>query len=258
MPTILPLDTDDLVCMGMRFDGGSLREACERNVDIETMILNIVRVFPEDTRLASVFLSWIKVHGNYVIIEKLAKFAARRMKDSGNDLPWLSMTAAWAVECGYHKWRRLATSVTKPTYLYPRMMSEGAITLKGIVPWLESLGFRIPEHSIRIREEDVTPPENLVRYNLQYRNRYLFGPSWRADIITAMQRGITAPAQISRVVGCSYEPAYRVSREYRMVRALWDGEEKDVFSATAPRIRGDGNTIPGGRSPSPSPACGRR
>lgn len=215
MPTTLsPINTADLICMGMRFDGESPQTACKRNVDIETMILDIVEIFPEDTRLASVFLSWVKVHGNYVIVEKLAKFAAQKIKDAGDELPWLSMTAAWAAECGYHKWKKLIRPVKRPTYLYPKMMSEGAIKLKGITSWLEPLGFRIPMNSIRIREEDVMPPEKLVRYNLQYKNRYLYGPSWRADIITAIQRGITSPAEISRVVGCSYEPAYRISHEF--------------------------------------------
>lgn len=214
MSTVLPLNTDDLVCIGMRFDTESLQAASERNTDIETVLLDIVEVFPEDSRLVSVFLSWIKVHGNYVIVEKLAKLATQRMKDARSDLPWLSMTAAWAVECGYHKWRKLIKKVPTPTYLYPKMMSEGAIKMKGIIPWLEPLGFRIPQNSIRIREEDVMHPEKLIRYNLQYKNRYLYGPSWRADIITAIQRGVTSPAEISRVVGCSYEPAYRVCHEY--------------------------------------------
>jgi hypothetical protein len=214
MSTVLPINTADLVCIGMRFAGESPQAACGRDVDIERTILDITEAFPEDTRLVSVFLSWIKVHGNYVIVEKLAKFASKRAETAWENNPWLSMAAAWAVECGYHKWKKLAKKMPAPVYLYPKAMSEGAITLKGAVPWLESLGFRIPQGSLRIREDDVAPPEKLVRHNLQYKNRYLFGASWRADIITAIQRGITSPAEISRVVGCSYEPAYRVSREY--------------------------------------------
>lgn len=220
MTTVLPLNTDDLVCMGMRFAGRSFRLASARAVDIESMILDITEVFPEDTRLVSVFMSWIKVHGNYVIVEKLGKFALRRERERGIASLWLSMTAAWAVECGFHKWRKLVKKVPGPVYLYPKVMSDGAIKLKGSIPWLEPLGFRIPMNSIRIREEDVLPPERLAVYNLQYKNRYLYGPSWRADIITAIQRGITSPAEISRVVGCSYEPAYRISRDYLMVTNL--------------------------------------
>lgn len=216
MPSSLPLNTAELVYMGMRFTGEPLQSACDRDVDIESMILDITEVFPDDARLASVFLSWIKVHGNYVIVGKLSKLATKRKKDTRNENPWLSMAAAWAVEFGYHKWRKLVKKVPGPVYLYPKAMSEGAIKLKGNIPWLESLGFMIPVNSIRIREEGVVAPEKLIRNNLQYKNRYLYGPSWRADIVTAIQRGITSPTEISRMVGCSYELAYRISREFLM------------------------------------------
>lgn len=38
-----------------------------------------------------------------------------------------------------------------------------------------------------------------------------------ADIITAIQRGIQPLSEISSVVGCVHEPAYRVSREHGMI-----------------------------------------
>ncbi len=220
MSSPLAVPTPDLACIGMRFSGESLQSACERTVDIENTLLDVMEIFPDDTRLASVFLSWIKVHGNYVIVEKLAKFAAKRAENTGDEwsgAPWLSLTAAWAVECGFHKWKKLIKEMPETVYLYPKAASEGAIQLKGAIPWLEPLGFRIPQNSLRIREDDVAPPEKLVQHNLQYRNRYLFGASWRADIITAIQTGVTSPMEIVRAVGCSYEPAYRVSHEYGMI-----------------------------------------
>ena len=220
MPTVLPVNTADLVYIGMRFAGESLQSACKHDVDIENTLLDVTEAFPGDTRLVSVFLSWIKIHGNYVIVEKLAKFAARRAESTLRDNPWLSLTAAWAVECGYHKWKKLIKKMPETVYLYPKTVSEGGIKLKGAIPWLEPLGFRIPQNAIRIREDDVVPPEKLVQHNLQYKNRYLFGASWRADIITAIQRGIQSPSEIARAVGCSYEPAYRVSREYEMIAHL--------------------------------------
>jgi hypothetical protein len=62
-------------------------------------------------------------------------------------------------------------------------------------------------------------PEELVKVNQQYRNRYLYGPNWRADIITAIESGLTSPTQIMRRVGCSYEPAHRVWREWQIASA---------------------------------------
>jgi hypothetical protein len=190
------------------------------NVDIESTILELIGSFTDDYRLASVLMSWIKVHGNYVIVEKLIKLRSQASKESGESFPWMTLIAAWAVECGYYKWRKLIKAEHGPLYLYDPEMTESVILRKGSIPWLDALGFRVPQSSLRIRETDVLTPKELVEHNGQYRNRYLYGPSWRADIVTAIQRGITSPAEISRVVGCSYEPAYRISREYLMVASL--------------------------------------
>ena len=77
----------------------------------------------------------------------------------------------------------------------------------------------IAEGSLRIREDDVLPPAVLAKKNKQYRNRLLYGPSWRADIITAIENGAKNPTEISKSIGCSYEPAYRVFTEYSLAKA---------------------------------------
>jgi hypothetical protein len=76
----------------------------------------------------------------------------------------------------------------------------------------------VPTVAIRIRERDVLTPQELAQINRQYRNRYLYGPSWRADIITAIESGAASPSEVMRMAGCSYEPAHRVFREYRLAR----------------------------------------
>lgn len=212
MSTIHLVNINSLSGIGMRFFGDAYGDS-GKNVDIESTILDILEDFPADPRLASVLMAWVKVHGNYVIVEKLMKFAANR-EGEGKKLVWLSMLAAWAFECGYHKWRKLIKKVEGTILFYPESITEGAIRLKGAVPWLEKIGFRLPQNSLRVRESDVLEPVELLRINLQYRNRYIFGASWRADIVTAIQMGITSPTDISRAVGCSYEPAYRISRDY--------------------------------------------
>lgn len=160
------------------------------------------------------------MHGNYVIVEKLLKLLTKAAKETGESFPWITLVAAWAVECGYHKWRKLIKKEKSPVYLYDPEVSESAILRKGIITWAEPYGFRIPQNSLRIREADVLTPQELIQLNPQYKNRYLFGSSWRADIVTAIQQGITSPTELSRVVGCSYEPAYRISHEYRMAAGV--------------------------------------
>ncbi|MCC8107801.1 MAG: hypothetical protein LIQ30_01885 [Planctomycetes bacterium] len=205
----------DLVAIGFRLAGTEEEYNTPEMVDIESTVLDVVRTFTDDHRIAAVLMAWIKVHGRYVIVEKLGKLYEKAKSEQAH-IPWLTMVAAWAVECGYHKWRKLVTTEKGPIYLYDPEVSESAIQRKGAVSWLEPYGFRIPKDSLRLRKADVLTPKELIQVNKQYRNRYIFGASWRADIVTAIQNGITTPMDISRTVGCSYEPAYRISREYLM------------------------------------------
>ena len=205
-----------LARIGFRLFSDSAGDDPSVRVDIEETLLSVIGIFPDDYRLASVTLSWIKVHGNHVIVEKLAKISNKTGRRDGRASTWLSLAATWAVECGWHKWRKLALSFPGPIYLYSPDISEAAIARKGLLEWPAPMGFRIPRDFLRIRENDVLTPEELIALNPQYRNRYLHGASWRADIITAIQQGISSPTEISRLLGCSYEPAHRVSREYLM------------------------------------------
>lgn len=217
MPSIPP---DNLATVGFRLGPGRvLRQPDQVGVDIERTLLDAILEVPTDRRLASVLFTWIKVHGNYVIVEKLRKLSRREPWRGRDELAWLIGLARWAVENGGSKWRKLVTPIPGPIYLFDPGVSESAIRRKGAVPWLEEVGFRVPAGSLRIREGDVMTPEELAAVNLQYRNRYRYGPSWRADIVTAIESGIDTPAAIARHVGCSYEPAHRVLREWRVATA---------------------------------------
>ncbi len=228
MTTTQPVSDHDLIAIGFRLSSVDESRIEVENVDIESTLLYVIGTFSDDYRIASILLSWIKVHGNYVIVEKLSKLRAKAAKITGEASPWMTLVAAWAVECGYHKWRKLTKKEKAPVYLYDLAVSESAILRKGIIPWAEPYGFRIPQNSLRIREADVLTPQELIRFNPQYKNRYLFGSSWRADIVTAIQRGITSPTELSRTVGCSYEPAYRISHEYLMIANLHNNNGFEV------------------------------
>lgn len=129
--------------VGFRLAGWSSPKNDEAGApDIEVTLLEIVEQLPEDGRLFSLALSWIQVHGAYVIVEKLRKLSRRKAEPS---TLWLSALAAYAVRCRMPKWRALLRKLPEPRYFYPPEISDGAIAMKGAVPWLESLNFRVPE-----------------------------------------------------------------------------------------------------------------
>ena len=210
------LNNRALARIGFRLFHDSAGDDASTRTDIEETLLSIVGMFSEDYRLASVLLSWIKVHGNHVIVEKLAKIA-NRPEHGAVATTWLALAAAWAVECGFHKWRKLARPVPGPVYFYAPDVSEAAIARKGLLSWPEPLGFRIPNSFLRIRESDVLTPAELIAVNPQYRNRYLYGASWRADIHVPVAR----QAGIVRSGGDGDEQRDRRHGSVADLEALW-------------------------------------
>ncbi len=210
-----------LLKLGMRITGDSSDlDRRSEFFDIEKTLIECVVQFSHDGRLASLLLSWIQVHGPYVIVEKLEKLARQQEGQAPGSTLWLSAVAAFAAEEGSSKWKKLAKKSKTPIYLPPKEITESAIALKGSISWLAKINFFAAQGVFRIREDDVLTREELIRRNPQYRNRYLFGPSWRSDIVTAIEWGMKTPAEISKKLGCSYEPANRVFREVSLVRGL--------------------------------------
>lgn len=186
-------------------------------IDIEGTLIDACYEVSRDARLLSFLMGWIQVHGDYVVTEKLMKQARNQAKERGQ-CRWLTAVAAFAAEHGQHKWKRLIARQKTPLFLHAPELVESAIRLKGREDFLARQNIFVAKGSLRIRESDVLSPEQLANINLQYRNRYLYGASWRADIITAIESGFENPFQISKTIGCSYEPAHRVFNEYRIAK----------------------------------------
>ncbi len=186
-------------------------------IDIEDTLLAAANEIPHDPRLFGVLLTWFEVHGDYVLFEKLAK----KIKTLSDDSPariWLNAIYIHAAHKGQHQCKRWIWRSEKPIYLYPKDVADSAIKIKGAISYFKEMNYFFPEGSIRIRESDVFSREELLKQNRQYRNRYLYGACWRADIITAIEFGMSSPMEISKCIGCSYEPAHRILSEYRLAK----------------------------------------
>jgi hypothetical protein len=182
--------------------------------DIERTLLDALSEAEQDARLLSLVFSWVKVHGHYVITEKLAKFA--KNEDAATNMR-LCALAAYAGSIGIHKWKRLAKRQKNNLQLFDGKAYASALKLKGAIDYLAEINIRAAQGSIRIRESDILTPQELASSNQQYRNRYLYGSCWRADIITAIEGGAQTPTEISKSIGCLYEPAHRIYHEYELV-----------------------------------------
>lgn len=94
--------------------------------------------------------------------------------------------------------------------------APAAIKSSGAVPWLKEINILCPNSHFLLKPESIMPPKELLKNNSQFRNRLIYGANWRADIITAIQMGVENPSKIKELLGCSYEPANRIFKEYLM------------------------------------------
>lgn len=179
-------------------------------IDIEQTIFEATLEVQNDSRLFLLLCSWVSVHGDYVILEKLMKLQSK------NNSPWLVALAIYAFSLGFHKWKRLIKKQSVTYSLVNKELALSAISIKGEESVFTKYGFLIAKGSIRCRNSDVLTVQRLIKQNLQYRNRFLFGASWRADVISAIEAGMKTPYEISKKLGCSYEPAHRIFNEYNL------------------------------------------
>jgi hypothetical protein len=198
-----------LVSIGFQLVAPKRRHSIEW-IDIETTIHEASLEVVNDSRLFSLLCSWVAKHGDYVIIEKLMKLQKKE------NAPWLVAVAICAGNLGFHQWKRLITKQKGPLALVDAELAASSIVLKGEEPHFRKNGFLIPKGSVRIRSMDALTADRLVKTNPQYRNRLIFGACWRADIITAIEMGLKNPYGIAKLLGCSYEPANRIFKEYSL------------------------------------------
>jgi hypothetical protein len=77
----------------------------------------------------------------------------------------------------------------------------------------EAFGIKITELPY-VDEKKITSLGRLLRGNIYFQNRILFGCNWRADIVSCMSLGFDNPSAIKKRLNCSYETAHRVFNDY--------------------------------------------
>jgi hypothetical protein len=208
----LNLDTA-LTKIGIRIWAHDIDESFKDYVDIEETLIKALYEALSDGRLLSLIFSWQKIHGEHLIAEKFFKIAALYERVRGpNHL--INAFCAYSVHIGFHKYKKGAVRLKEEKYL--SLESPGAIKAYGAVDWLKKINILCPTTYFVLKEDSIMTSEDLIKLSLQYKNRFIYGANWRADIITAIQFGYDNPSKIKDLIGCSYEPANRIFKQYKM------------------------------------------
>ncbi len=199
--------------IGFRISSNDLQVKPKSYIDIEETIIKALYEARNDGRLLSLIFSWQQFNGEYLITEKFFKVRDRYQKILGPNI-LINAFCAFSVNLGLHKYKKGSVRLKKEQYLLRE--APAAVKSTGAVPWLKEINILCPNSHFVLKMESVMPPSELVKYNLQFKNRLIYGANWRADIITAIQMGIENPSKIKDLIGCSYEPANRIYKQYLM------------------------------------------
>lgn len=200
-----------LARIGFRISAKDLDKETKDFIDLEETIIRALYEAKTDGRLLSLLFSWQKIFGEYLITEKFFKIRDRYQKNLGaNHL--INAFCAYSLHIGLHKYKTGSTRLKKEQFLLRE--APAAIKASGAVSWLKEINILCPISHFTLKEESIMTVKELVKFNLQFRNRLLYGANWRADIITSIQSGVKNPSQIKKLIGCSYEPANRIFKQY--------------------------------------------
>lgn len=166
-----------------------------------------------DLRVLSVLTTWLGVHHAYINADRLVKVIAEH--------PSERVRAYWsAIADWLERDRRLARLRTD--YQGPRLDilpagTDFQISRKGEDSRFLNTALRVPDGVLRERASDVLPPEVLVQRHPGYRNRVLMGPSWRADVWTALERAPElSVAEAARASYASFATAWEVLQAFKL------------------------------------------
>lgn len=181
-------------------------------LDLEQVLFKVCLHLQEnrfDGRLAGVLMSWMKVHGDRVHVERLSKMRLTYCKNLGRDVLWLRFFAYYNLSFKRNRWQKLTKSVlgsnADELYLGDPIVAQMLIKRWGLESFLPTNSkLKVHKGGIRVRENDILDERALMARNLQYRNRFRFGANARCDVVTHMESGqFSSTAKLSQFLGLS-------------------------------------------------------
>lgn len=80
----------------------------------------------------------------------------------------------------------------------------------------EKFGIKISQVN-SVDSKKISKIESLIKSNIFFKNRLIFGCNWRADVISCVGMGLENPTEIRNRLHCSYETAHRVFTDYMTI-----------------------------------------
>jgi hypothetical protein len=198
--------------IGLRFAVAPVTDA---DIELTLVHASAAGMDDGDLRVLSVLTTWLGKHSARVNTERLGRALDEHLSERVQAYwsaigTWLSDDKRFARIEGRFDGARIDLLSTG---------TEFQVQRRGEDARLESSCLRVPEGTLRDREADVLEPGELAKCHRGYRNRVQMGPTWRADVWTALESEPNmAVAECARRVRCSFAAAWGAVQDFHLLR----------------------------------------
>jgi hypothetical protein len=211
--------TNELAGIGFRFASAAPAES--PNIEDALIAAAIEGLEKEDYRILSMLTDWFEIHGEWVNVDRLLR--ALKGVESKRVRAYFAAIGKWLVKdpryrkvAAIYKGSRLSLGKTTGySFLVKRNGEDERFSKTCLI---------VAKGNLRHRLEDILTPSELVRRHRDYFWRVYFGPSYRADMISAVRRDPGASAaEIARRTYGSFQTAWSVKRDISILGSLLGG-----------------------------------
>ena len=203
--------TGAMVGIGMNF---ASRANPNANIEDTLLFSSIEGMERDDLRVLAILVTWFGVHAPWVNADRLTKLVS--------DIRAPRVRALWSALARWQskdrRFARLAKVYTGPRLDLLATGTDFQIKRHGEDERFAGGPLRVPANVLRDRPADVLTPAELAKRHDAYRSRIIIGPSYRADMWSALERDSTlSVAELARRTYGSFATAWHVRRDFGLL-----------------------------------------
>jgi len=203
--------TGAMVAIGMKF---ASRANPNANIEDTLLFASVEGMEKDDLRVLAILVTWFGVHGPWVNADRLTKLVSETQAPRVRAL-W-SALARW--QSKDRRFARLAKVYTGPRLDLLATGTDFQTKRHGEDKRFAGGPLRVPANVLRDRPADVLTPAELAKRHEAYRSRIIIGPSYRADMWSALERDSTlSAAELARRTYGSFATAWHVRRDFGLL-----------------------------------------
>ncbi len=182
----------------------------KKQIDPESAIIYLVQSdeFPDDKKMLSLALLWLRHYAKLVHVERL-KTLAKKLQP--HHLAILGGLASKCVAGGDHRWKTITRFAKKNTsgQKFKIGDSQSYIKMRGLDLDFADFGIRIAP-ILAEDEKKLLSRREILKRNHWLKYRILFGTNMRADIAAVISLKLASTGyRAAKLLGCSFNTAYR-------------------------------------------------